>query len=521
MGSETDSRAGTGGTGGLDAVVVGSGPNGLAAALVLASAGLTVQVYEAADTIGGGTRTEELTLPGFWHDVCSAVHPMALGSPFFRAFDLAAHGVRLRQPEIAYAHPLDGGRAALAWRDLDRTADGLGRDGAAWLSLLGPLVRRWKGVVDTAMSDLRGMPGDPLAALLLGMRTLEQGTPVGATRFRGEEAAALMAGVAAHAIAPPRRLAPAGAGLLLATLGHSVGWPIPVGGSRTITDAMVTRLRQLGGRVVTGVRIDDLAELPPARAVLLDVSPAGLLRIAGKRLPAGYARRLRSFRYGGAACKVDFALAGPVPWAEPNCASAGTLHLVGSAAEAQAAETAVLRGRHPDRPYVLAVQPGVVDPSRAPAGRQVLWTYAHVPNGSPRDVSGQIVAQVERFAPGFRDLILATHVVPAARAAAHNPNYVGGDISGGAVTPWQLVMRPVPRWDPYRTPLPGVYLCSASTPPGPAVHGMSGLHAAGRALRHRFGVRTDPLDLLRCPAGEPVRTVSRPPVEEAEGPKVD
>ncbi|MGA3541762.1 phytoene desaturase family protein [Micromonosporaceae bacterium DT194] len=495
----TETVAGTGrrGSAQVDAVIVGSGPNGLAAALVLASAGLTVQVYEAAATIGGGTRTEEVTLPGFRHDVCSAVHPMALASPFFRAFDLAAHGVRLRQPEIAYAHPLDGGRAALAWRDLDRTAAGLGRDGPAWRALLGPLVRRWQGVVGTGMSDLRAVPRDPAAALLLGLRTLEQGSPAAAARFRGEEAAALFAGVAAHAIAPPRRLAPAGAGMLLATLAHAVGWPIPEGGSATITDAMVARLRRLGGEVITGTRIDNLADLPAARTVLLDVAPAGLLTIAGDRLPAGYARRLRAFRYGGAACKVDFALAGPVPWTVPELARAGTLHLVGSAAQAQAAEAAVVDGRHPERPYVLAVQPGVVDPTRAPAGRQTLWTYAHVPNGSPRDVSDLVVAQVERFAPGFRDLILARHVVTAAEASTHNANYVGGDISGGAVDPWQLVMRPVPRWDPYRTPLPGVYLCSSSTPPGPGVHGMAGVHAAGRALRHRFGIAADPLELLR------------------------
>jgi len=501
----TETVAGTGrhGSAQVDAVIVGSGPNGLAAALVLASAGLTVQVYEAAATIGGGTRTEEVTLPGFRHDVCSAVHPMALASPFFRAFDLAAHGVRLRQPEIAYAHPLDGGRAALAWRDLDRTAAGLGRDGPSWRSLLGPLVRRWQGVVGTALSDLRAVPPDPAAALLLGLRTLEQGTPAAAVRFRDEAAAALFAGVAAHAIAPPRRLAPAGAGLLLATLGHAVGWPVPEGGSATITDAMAARLRRLGGQVITGTRIDDLADLPAARAVLLDVAPAGLLTIAGDRLPTGYARQLRSFRYGGAACKVDFALAGPVPWTVPECGLAGTLHLVGSATEARAAETAVAAGRHAERPYVLAVQPGVVDPGRAPAGRHTLSTYAHVPNGSVRDVSDQVAAQVERFAPGFRDLILARHVVPAAQASDQNANYVGGDISGGAVNPWQLAMRPVPRWDPYRTPLPGVYLCSSSTPPGPGVHGMAGLHAAHRALRHRFGVHTDPLELLRAATTTP------------------
>ncbi len=477
----------------LDAVVVGSGPNGLAAALVLAGAGLQVEVYEAADTFGGGTRTEQLTLPGFWHDVCSAVHPMALASPFFQAFDLPGHGVRLLRPEISYAHPLDGGRAGLAWRDLDRTAQGLGQDGRAWRSLLGPLVRRWQPLVDTAMSDFRSIPRHPAVALRLALRMIEQGSAMWDARFRGDLAPALLTGVSAHAIAPPRALAPAAAGLLLATLGHAVGWPIPYGGSHAIARAMVSALTRRGGRVITGRRIDSLAQLPPARAVLLDVAPAGLLRIAGDVLPAGYARQLSAFRYGGAACKVDFALSGPVPWTVPDCALAGTLHLVGSRAEALAAERAVAAGRHARSPYVLAAQPGVVDESRAPAGRHVLWTYAHVPNGSPRDVSDLVIAQVERFAPGFRDLIIGRHVVTAARAAEHNPNYVGGDISGGATTLRQMVLRPAPRWDPYRTPVPGLYLCSSATPPGPAVHGMAGVHAAGRVLRQRFGVRVDPL----------------------------
>ncbi|MFC0863795.1 phytoene desaturase family protein [Sphaerimonospora cavernae] len=484
------------GRGGIDAVVVGSGPNGLAGALVLAAAGLEVRVYEAADTIGGGTRTEQLTLPGFWHDVCSAVHPMALASPFFRAFDLSRHSVRLLQPEIPYAHPLDGGRAGLAWRDLDRTAQGLGVDGPAWRSLLGPLVERWRPLVDTAMSDFRSLPRHPGTALRMALRVLEQGSALWGVRFRGDVAPALLTGVGAHAIAPPRAMAPAGVGLVLATLAHTVGWPVPQGGSHTITRAMAAELTRLGGQIITGERIDTLAQLPPARAVLLDVAPAGLLRIAGDLLPDPYRRQLRAFRPGGAACKVDFALAGPVPWAAADCARAGTLHLVGSRDEALAAEQVVAAGRHARRPYVLAVQPGVVDAGRAPADRHVLWTYAHVPNGSPRDVSEQVIAQVERFAPGFRDLILAKHVVTAAQAQRHNPNYVGGDISGGATTLWQLMMRPAPRWDPYRTPLPGVYLCSSSTPPGQAVHGMSGVHAAGRALRHRFGVHTDPLDLV-------------------------
>ena len=479
-----------------DAVVVGSGPNGLAAALTLAAAGLQVTLYEAQETLGGGARTLPLTLPGYSHDLCSAVHPMAVVSPFFQAFDLEAHGVRLDSPPASYAHPLDGRRAAIAWRDLSRTVDELGRDGPAWGRLFAPLTRRVAPLVDIAMADFRTLPRSSGAALRLALRTVEQGSPLWNIRFRTDTAPALLTGVAAHAIAPPQALAPAGVALLLGTLAHTVGWPLPQGGSQAITDAMVTALQHRGGSVVRGRRIDSLDELPRARAILLDVSPTGLLRLAGDRLPHRFRRQLAAYRYGGAACKVDFALAGPVPWATPECAQAGTLHLVGSRAEAVAAETAVAAGRHADRPYVLAVQPGVVDSSRAPAGRQVLWTYAHVPNGSPHNVSEQIKRQVERFAPGFRDLILAEHVIPAARAHLHNLNYVGGDISGGATSAWQMIMRPVPRWDPYRTPVPGIYLCSASTPPGQAVHGMSGLHAASRALRDRYGIRTNPLDLV-------------------------
>jgi phytoene dehydrogenase-like protein len=482
----------------VDAVVVGSGPNGLAAALVLARAGLQVEVHEAAPTLGGGARSAELTLPGFLHDVCSAAHPMAIASPFFRAFDLAAHGVEMLQPEVAYAHPLDGGRAGLAWRDLDRTAEGLGRDGAAWRSLLGPLVARWRDAVATAMSDFRHLPAPAGLApsVRLGLRVLEQGSPLWGARFRGDLAPALLTGVSAHANLPPRSLTPAGAGLLLATLAHAVGWPLPRGGSQAVVDALAAELERHGVRTVTGHRVETLAELPRARAVLLNLGPAGLLRIAGAELPGRYARRLRAYRYGNAVCKVDFALAGPVPWTAPGCDRAGTLHLVGSRPEALATEREVAAGRHPERPYVLAVQPGVVDPSRAPAGRHTLWTYAHVPHGSPLDLSEAMIAQVERFAPGFRDLILARRVVTGAEAERHNPNYVGGDIVAGSLTPWQTVMRPLPRWDPYTTPLPGVYLCSASTPPGPGVHGMAGVHAAWRALRQRFGIRTDPLDLL-------------------------
>ncbi|REE98710.1 phytoene desaturase family protein [Thermomonospora umbrina] len=481
----------------VDAVVVGSGPNGLSAALVLAAAGLRVEVYEAAEHPGGGARTEQLTLPGFWHDVCSAVHPMGLASPFFRAFGLEARGVEFLQPQVAYAHPLDGGRAGLAWADLERTADDLGRDGPAWRSLFGPLVDRWEGIVATAMSDYRHPPADLAGVARLGLRVLEQGSPLWRKRFRGDVAPALLAGSSAHAIAPLHRPAATGAGLLLGTLAHAVGWPIPRGGSRSIVSAMTTALEAHGGRIVTGHRVESLRDLPRVRAVLLDTAPAGLLRLAGDLLPDGYARSLRRFRYGGGVCKVDFALSGPVPWSAPGCDLAGTLHVVGDEREATIAERDVAAGRHADRPYVLVVQPGVVDDGRAPEGRHVLWAYAHVPNGSERDVSDQVIAQIERFAPGFGDLILAQRVVTAAQQPAYNANYVGGDISGGATTPWQMVMRPVPRWDPYRTPLPGVYLCSSSTPPGQAVHGMAGLHAAGRVLRGRFGVRTDPLELVR------------------------
>ncbi|TDC60922.1 NAD(P)/FAD-dependent oxidoreductase [Micromonospora sp. KC207] len=480
----------------VDAVIVGAGPNGLAAALVLAGAGLSVRVFEAAPTIGGGARTQELTLPGFRHDVCSAVHPMALASPFFRAFDLARHGVDLRRPEIAYAHPLDGGRADLAWTDLDRTADGLGADGQAWRALFAPLVARWPEVVAAIMSDFRTVPPRPTAAARLALSMLEQGTALRGRRFSGDVAPALLAGVNAHAIAPVGGLAPSGIGLVLGTLAHAVGWPIPVGGSQRIIDAMATELHRRGATILTGTPIASLDELPPSRAVLLDVAPGGLLRLAGERLPARYRRALARFRHGGGACKVDFALAGPVPWAAPDCARAGTLHMVGSRAEADLAEREVAAGRHAERPYVLAVQPTLVDPGRAPAGRHVLWAYAHVPNGSTRDVSIQIQAQIERFAPGFHDLVLGTHVITAAEQERHNRNYVGGDISGGATTAWGLASRPVLRWDPYATPLPGVYLCSASTPPGQAVHGMCGVHAAGRALRQRFGVRRNPLEFV-------------------------
>ncbi|WP_024799880.1 NAD(P)/FAD-dependent oxidoreductase [Nocardia sp. BMG51109] len=483
-----------------DAVVVGAGPNGLAAAVVLARAGLEVEVHEAGETIGGGCRTAELTLPGYRHDVCAGAHPLALASPYFRAFDLAAHGVELLTPEASYAHPLDGGTAGVAWRDLDRTVAELGRDGAAWRGLFGPLARHWERVVDLATSDLRHPPPDPVTVVRFGRRLLEQSSPLWGMRFREDAAAALLTGVSAHAIIPPRAPSAAGVALMLGTLAHAGGWVIPRGGSQTIVDVLAAEVERHGGRIVTGHRVESLAEFDGARAVLLDTAPTELLGLAGDRLPAGYAKRLARFRYGGAACKVDFALSGPVPWQAAGCDRAGTLHLIGTRAESVAAEKAVAVGTYAERPFVLVIQPGVVDSSRAPDGGHTLYAYAHVPNGSTRDVSEAVVDQIERFAPGFRDLILARHVRTAAAMPAYNANYVGGDIAAGAMTLRQTVFRPTPRWNPYSTPLPGVYHCSSATPPGPGVHGMCGLHAVRHVLRDRFGIHTDPLTLLRTPS---------------------
>ncbi|MFE3541845.1 phytoene desaturase family protein [Nocardia sp. NPDC059177] len=480
-----------------EVVVVGSGPNGLAAAVIAARAGLSVRVLEAQEQAGGGSRTAELTLPGFHHDVCAGAHPMALASPFFRAFDLPAHGVELLAPTISYAHPLDGGSAGLAWRNLESTVADLGVDGPAWRALFAPLVEHWPEVVELAMSDLRHPPVRIPTAVRFGLRLLEQGSPLWNNRFREPVAPALLTGVATHAITQPRALPAVGAGLLLGTLAHAGGWVIPRGGSQAIPDALIAEIERLGGEVITGHRVDEFAELAKARTVLFDTSPAEFLRIAGDRLPARYRTALGRFRYGGAACKVDFALSGPVPWTARGAELAGTLHLVGTREEAMHAEKQVAAGRFADRPYVLAIQPGVVDTTRAPAGQHTFYTYAHVPNGSGRDISDTVIAQVERFAPGFRELILATHVRPAAFMPDHNANYVGGDISAGAMTLRQTAFRPLARWNPYATPIPGAYLCSSSTPPGPGVHGMAGLHAARHMLRTRFGIVTDPLDLLR------------------------
>ncbi len=474
-----------------DAIVVGAGPNGLAAAVVLARAGLSVRVYERDDTIGGGARTEELTLPGFLHDVCSAVHPQALSSGFFRAFELEKR-LSFVVPEISYAHPLDDGRSGIAWRDLDRTADGLGIDGAAWKRLLGPLVRHADQVAQFAGSQVLQLPRHPLTLARLGLRILEQGSRGWNLRFREDLAPAMLTGVNVHAIRPVPSLSTAAAGLVLATTGHARGWPIPIGGSRSIIDALADDLLAHGGEIVTGSEITSVAELPQARVILFDVSPRALSRIAGDRLPDRYRRSLEKFRYGNAVAKVDFALSAAVPWTDDRLAAAATLHVGGTRQEIESSEADVAAGRHPEDPYVLVSQPTAFDPSRAPEGKHVLWAYTHVPRGSTEDRTEAITAKIERYAPGFRDTILASASRSAVEVERHNPNYIGGDIAAGDVTIAQLLARPVLSPTPWRTAARGLYLCSSSTPPGPAVHGLAGYYAAMTALRDEFGITRRP-----------------------------
>jgi len=477
-----------------DVVVIGSGPNGLAAAVVAARAGLSVVVVEAQPTIGGGARTLDMQLAeGVVHDICSAVHPMALASPFLAAFDLAARGVELLVPEVSYAQPLDGGQAGVAFRDLARTVAELGTDGPAWKSLFGPLVEHQGAVVDVALGSHRRIPRGLGTATRMALRMLEQGSPLWHTRFGGDAAPALLTGVAAHTITQLPSLSSAGTSMLLGTLAHGSGWPIPRGGSQAITDALVADLRAHGGRIDTDTEAVSLSGLPSARAYIFDTTPRTLARVAGARLPERYRRALERAPYGNAAAKVDFVLSGPVPWTHPEVARAGTVHVGGSRADMVAAEEAVAAGRHAEHPMLLVSDPGLMDETRInAAGLRPFWTYAHVPSGSTLDATEAVITQVERFAPGFRDLIVASSAIPAAKLSEHNANYPGGDISGGRITLPRVLLGPVPRWDPYATPVPDVFIASSSTPPGPGVHGMAGFHAAKRVLRSVFGIRDVP-----------------------------
>ncbi len=448
-------------------------------------------VVEGAPTLGGGCRTEQSTLPGFHHDVCSAAHPLAVVSPFFRRFDLPARGVRLLRPEVALAHPLDGGRAGVLRGSVDATAAELGADGPAYRRLVGPLAGNAEALADGVLSSMRRPVRHPLTVAGFLRHGVRSASHV-ASRLSSEPARALLAGTSAHAMRPLSSPPTAGVGLLLSALGHAVGWPVVEGGSDRIAAAMVDAVRAAGGSFETGRWVSSLDELPPARAVLLDVSPRSLVELAGDRLPPRYRDALARYRYGAGICKVDYALSGAVPWAHDSCRRAGTLHLGGTFEEVAAGEREVAAGRHPDSPFVLVVQAGVVDPRRAPGAQQTLWAYCHVPSGSDRDMSAAITTQIERFAPGFRDVVLDRRVVTAAEEHARNPNYVGGDIGTGMQTLSQTLLRPAPRWNPYRTALPGVYLCSAATPPGPGVHGRCGELAARTALHDLFGIRHAP-----------------------------
>jgi phytoene dehydrogenase-like protein len=461
-----------------DAVVIGSGPNGLAAALTLARAGLRVEVREGAATLGGGCRTEALTLPGFAHDVCSTVHPLLAASPFFRRADL---NLELLTPRVAFAHPLDGGRAVALAGSVAETARTLGRDARRYELAMGPLVAQMEQIVPSVLAPMLRPPRHPIALARFGLLGLLPARGL-AAGLRTPGARALLAGLAAHSMRPLNAPGTGAFALLLGMLAHGVGWPVVAGGSARITDAITQELEQRGATLRTDSWLRDLDEIADTRLKLLDVTPRALAEIAGARLTGSYRRGLDRFSYGPGACKVDWALSGPVPWAAEVCRETPTLHIGGTFEEIARGEAEVASGRHPEQPFCIAVQPSVIDPSRAPAGQQTFYAYCHVPAGSKVDMADRIEAQIERFAPGFRELILDRVSITAQQAEQHNPNYVGGDINSGAATLMQTILRPTPSLHPYRTTLEGVYLCSSSTPPGGGVHGMCGEEAALSAL---------------------------------------
>jgi phytoene dehydrogenase-like protein len=465
-----------------DAIIIGAGPNGLAAAIELAKKGRSVLVREAAPMVGGSCRSAELTLPGFTHDICSTVASLVISSPMMRSLPLEQLGVQLIQPPAACAHPLDDGTAAVLERSIEETGRSLGVDAAAWSGLMRPLVDQWGRLSPMLLSPPR-WPAHPLLMARFGLRAIRSAKALADSLFNGPQARALFAGVAAHAILPLEWWATASFGLVLIASAHADGWPIVGGGMQKLADAMATHLRSLGGEIVTDAPVKSMDELPPSRAILCDVTPRQLIPLAGDRLPGGYRARLERFRYGPGVFKMDWALSGPIPWKVLACARAGTVHLGGTFEEIADSERAPWNNEHAAKPFVLLVQPTLFDPSRAPPGRHTAWAYCHVPNGSTMDRTDAIEAQVERFAPGFRELILGRSVMNCAEMQRRNPNLIGGDITGGAQMLSQLFTRPLASVNPYRTPIPGLYLCSASTPPGGGVHGMCGYYAAHTVLR--------------------------------------
>jgi len=465
-----------------DAVVIGSGPNGLAAAVELARGGASVLVLEGAEQIGGGTRTAALTLPGFAHDICSGCHPMGELSPFFRSLPLEEHGLRWIHPPISVAHPLDDQPAVLLRRSLDDTAAELDGDGESYRALFAPFLHQPHELLADLLGPLR-LPRHPLLMARFGLPGLLPATVALRARFKGARARAVLAGCAAHSILPLERPLTAAVGMIFALTAHVIDWPVAAGGSQAIADALASYLRALGGRIGTGVRVRRLADIPPARVVLFDTSPAQVADICEPLLPAGYVRRLRRYRYGPGVFKLDLALDGPIPWRDPRCLEASTVHVGGTLDEVAAAEAAVWRGEHPSRPFVMVVQQSQFDPARAPTGKHTGYAYCHVPAGSTVDCTTMIEQQIERFAPGFRDRILARHTALTSDLERENPNYVGGAITGGVSDLFQFFTRPVTRLDPYSTPNPRLFICSASTPPGGGVHGMCGYFAARSAAQ--------------------------------------
>ncbi len=465
-----------------DAVIVGAGPNGLAAAITIAQQGRSVAVFEAADTIGGGTRTAELTIPGYRHDVCSAIHPLGLASPFFRNLPLDRHGLHWIHPEAPLAHPLEGGTALVLWQDLEATAAGMGSDGPAYRRLMAPFVSNWQGLMHELLGPLRP-PRRPFLMARFGLLAIRTVQSLAKARFKNEGTRALFAGLGGHSMMPLDTPVTSAFAITLGMLAHAIGWPMAAGGSQAIASALADYLDSLGVEIITGHRVESLEALPSANAVLLNTAPNQLSKIAGDRLPSGYLRRLERYRYGPGVFKVDWALDGPIPWTAQDCLKAATVHVGGTLEEIVAAEGAVGRGEHPERPFIILAQQSLFDDSRAPAGKHTAWGYCHVPNGSTVDMTDRIEAQIERFAPGFRDRILRRHTRNSIDYEAYNANYVGGDINAGLPDIRQIFTRPLPRLSPYTTPLSSLYLCSSATPPGGGVHGMCGYHAARVALK--------------------------------------
>ena len=472
----------------FDAVVVGSGPNGLAAAITLQEAGLNVLLVEAKDTIGGGLRTKELTLPGFHHDVCSAIHPLAAQSPYFKNLPLHQHGLEYIYPSVPAAHPFDNGTAAALLPSLAETAQRLGTDAKAYHRVTEALVKDWPQLAPAVLGPLR-FPRHPIAMAQFGLKAMAPATTLANHYFKTHDARGLWAGMAAHSLIPLSHMATSAIGLVLMAQAHLHGWPLPKGGSQSIANALASYFTSLGGKIETGFHVKSLAQLPSSHAVLFDVTPRQLLEIAGDSLSSLYQWQLKRYRYGMGVFKVDWALSGPIPFTAAECRNAGTVHLGNTLEEIAASEQATWHGQHPEKPFVLLAQQSLFDPTRAPEGQHTAWAYCHVPNGSTQDMTQAIERQVERFAPGFRDLILARHTMNTGQMEAYNPNYIGGDINGGVISLSQLFTRPAVRPSPYRTSARGLYLCSSSTPPGGGVHGMCGYHAADQALKDVFGLR--------------------------------